>query len=497
MFRSVKSGRTVSRQEFKSREPELWSGLLERQRALRAADVSTLIILAGPEGGGKGEVADSFQRWFDTRGVETHAFWADSDEERERPRLWRFWRRLAPRGTIAIMFGAWYWLPLYQRVHREITASGFEREAHRIAALERMLSLDGMLIIKLWLHLDHKSHEKHMRKRREVHQHVRGRAAEGEGNRQFDTYMKAAERMIRITGEDSCPWHIIDARHRWSRDLRAAGIVLDAIDHRLDAAQPAQVDDDSADRTLPTTRPRGALDRLDLSAVLGKQAYGRELKLWQARLSRLAWRAWDARLPAVAVFEGWDAAGKGGSIRRMVTAMDARLYQVVPAGPPNDVERARHYLWRFWRRLPRAGFLTVYDRSWYGRVLVERVEGFATGAEWRRAYDEIKDFERQLIDHGIVLAKYWLHISADEQLRRFRERERATWKQHKISAEDWRNRERRQEYLDAVEAMIEHTSTRESPWTLIAAEDKHYARIAILRDYCEKLEAALEQRRAV
>ncbi len=492
MFRSIEYGPSVSRQEFRSREPEIWSGLLERQRALRDSGVSTLIILAGPEGGGKGEVVDRFHRWLDTRGVETHAFWADSDEERERPRLWRFWRRLAPRGAVAIMFGAWYWMPLYQRVRREISAAELEREAGRIAALERMLSLDGMLIIKLWLHLDRDAYIRRMRKRREVHRHVRGRAAEGKGSRQFEAFLQAAERMIRITGEEPCPWHLVDAGDRWSRDLRAAGIVLDAMERRLAMTREARTDDAPDIAPASATRPRVALDRLDLTIALDKPGYQRDLKKWQSRLSGLAWRAWDARIPAVAVFEGSDAAGKGGIIKRMVTAMDARLYQVVPVGPPNDVERARHYLWRFWRRLPRAGFLTVYDRSWYGRVLVERVEGFATSDEWTRAYDEINDFERQLVDHGVVLAKFWLHISADEQLRRFRERERAPWKQHKIGADDWRNRDRREDYHDAVEEMIERTGAGESPWTLIAAEDKRHARIAVLRSWCEKLETALD-----
>jgi AMP-polyphosphate phosphotransferase len=492
MFRSIATGPAVSRQDFKSREPGLWSALLERQRALREPGVSTLIILAGPEGGGKGEVVDQFHRWFDTRGVESHAFWTDSDEERERPRMWRYWRRLAPRGTIAIMFGAWYWMPLYQRVRHEITAGGLDREARRIAALEHMLSQDGMLIVKLWLHLDRDTHERRMRKRREIHRHVRGQAAEGQNGRQFEAFLQAAERLIRITGDGPCPWHLVDAGDRWSRDLQAAGIVLDAMARRLNAQRAARAGDESARPPVSAARSGTALERLDLTATLGKQAYRRELRHWQARLSGLAWRAWDARIPAVAVFEGWDAAGKGGIIRRMVTAMDARLYQVVPVGAPNDVERARHYLWRFWRRLPRAGLLTVYDRSWYGRVLVERVEGFASEEEWRRAYDEINDFEHQLVDHGIVLAKYWLHISADEQLRRFRERENAPWKRHKITAEDWRNRERRPDYLEAVEAMIARTGTGKAPWTLIAAEDKRHARIAVLRSYCEKLETALD-----
>lgn len=462
------------------------ASLLECQRRLHASGVSTLIILAGPEGGGKGDLVNRLNLWFDTRGVETHAFWADSDEERERPRLWRFWRRLPPRGFIAIMFGAWYWQPLYRRVRREISGSEFEREALRIAALERMLQQDGMLIVKLWLHLDDETRERRMRKRREIQRHVRGPAAEGEGARQYQAYIDAAERMLQITGAASTPWHLIDAGNPWHRDIVAGRAVLEAMERRL-----AAVSDSEAPSPVAPPADRDRLGRVDLTQTLDRTSYERELKQLQKRLSSLAWQAHDARRPTVIVFEGWDAAGKGGIIRRLVTAMDPRLYQVVPVGAPNDVERARHYLWRFWRRLPRAGFMTVYDRSWYGRVLVERVEGIAGPGEWQRAYEEINDFEAQLLGYGAVLAKFWLHISPDEQLRRFRERERVSWKQYKITAEDWRNRGQRAAYIEAIEDMLLHTDTRAAPWTLVAAEDKRQARISVLKHTCKLLETAL------
>jgi polyphosphate kinase 2 (PPK2 family) len=212
---------------------------------------------------------------------------------------------------------------------------------------------------------------------------------------------------------------------------------------------------------------------------------------YQSQLNNLAWQAREARLFTVAVFEGWDAAGKGGAIRRVTQAVDARLYQAITVGAPTDEERAHHYLWRFWRHLPRAGFMTIYDRSWYGRVLVERVEGFARPDEWRRSYLEINDFEEQLVDHGVVLMKFWLHISKEEQLRRFREREQVAWKQHKITPEDWRNRERWDDYRLAVDEMVARTSTEYAPWDLVAANDKRFARIEVLRAFCTCLERAL------
>ena len=226
--------------------------------------------------------------------------------------------------------------------------------------------------------------------------------------------------------------------------------------------------------------------------LAGAQA-SEELERCQGRLNRLQRKAAAQGVSTVMVFEGWDAAGKGGAVRRMTSALDARNYQVIPIAAPTDEERAHHYLWRFWRHLSRAGRITIFDRSWYGRVLVERVEGFATEREWTRAYSEINQFEDLLVAHGIVLVKYWLHITPEEQLRRFRERERVRWKRWKITDEDWRNREKWPAYDLAVNEMIERTSTRTAPWTIVEANDKNYARIKVLKTACDRLAAAVER----
>jgi polyphosphate kinase 2 (PPK2 family) len=208
-------------------------------------------------------------------------------------------------------------------------------------------------------------------------------------------------------------------------------------------------------------------------------------------LSGLSREAWENKVSSVLVFEGWDAAGKGGAVRRLTEAMDARLYRVVPIAAPTDEERAHQHLWRFWRHIPRAGRVTIFDRSWYGRVLVERVEGFAREDEWRRAYLEINDFEQQLGEHGIAVMKFWVHIDKDEQLRRFKEREATEFKQYKITDEDWRNREKWEAYEEAVNDMVIHTSRRDAPWTIVAGNDKRFARIQILETVCKRLEKAL------
>ena len=235
----------------------------------------------------------------------------------------------------------------------------------------------------------------------------------------------------------------------------------------------------------------GILSTIDLGRTVSEDEYKKELPRLQERLSKLAWEGKRKGVSSVVVFEGSDAAGKGGAIRRVTWALDARLYRVIPIAAPTDEERAHHYLWRFWRHVPPGGSFTIYDRSWYGRVLVERVEGFAKEEEWKRAYLEINDFEAQLVESGIALSKLWLHISPDEQLRRFREREQVEWKKHKITDEDWRNREKWDAYETAIDEMVSRTSTHDAPWTLVSATDKKAARLTVLATLCDRLEEAL------
>jgi polyphosphate kinase 2 (PPK2 family) len=235
------------------------------------------------------------------------------------------------------------------------------------------------------------------------------------------------------------------------------------------------------------------LDALDLSLNLNKSSYKNQLEKYQGKLNELSRYALAAKRSSILVFEGWDAAGKGGTIRRITESLDARHYQVIPIAAPTDEERAHHYLWRFWRHIPRAGQVTIYDRSWYGRVLVERVEGLAKPSQWQRAYSEIVNFEEALLAHGIVIMKFWLHIDKDEQIERFKRREQISYKQFKITEEDYRNRDKWDDYQKAVNEMIARTSTSKSPWLLVEANDKNYARIKVLKAYCERLEKMLDE----
>jgi polyphosphate kinase 2 (PPK2 family) len=233
------------------------------------------------------------------------------------------------------------------------------------------------------------------------------------------------------------------------------------------------------------------LAEVDLKRKLARKDYDRKVAREQLRLRALQFRMYEAQVPVLAVFEGWDAAGKGGAIKRVTAALEPRGFTVSSFSAPRGEEKCHHYLWRFWRALPRAGHLGIFDRSYYGRVLVERVEGFCSEDEWRRAYREINEFEDHQSSFGMVVRKFWMHVSPEEQLRRFRDRERDPFRAHKLSAEDWRNRARWKEYQAAVEEMLSRTSTAAAPWTVVEADDKLYARVKVLKTLADAVEGAL------
>jgi AMP-polyphosphate phosphotransferase len=476
---------------WKQEEVELRTALLDAQYDLsQQKKFAALIVIGGVEGAGKGETVNLLHEWMDPRHLLATAFAEASSEERQRPPMWRFWRALPPRGRIGIFFGAWHTVPILDRGEGRIGQGEFERRIASIRAFERMLCDEGVLLLKLWFHLS-KSQEK--RRFRELLASKRTAWRVSERDRALlanhARLARASEQLLRATSTGRAPWYVIPGADAAYRSKMVGRILLDALRERLDAPASAA----ATERTpplAPSIDGRTVLSELDLSRSIPKKTYESELEKWQGRLARLTRKKSFRRRSLVAVFEGQDAAGKGGAIRRVTRALDARIYQCISIAAPSEEERAQPYLWRFWRRLPARGEVAIFDRSWYGRVLVERVEGFCSEPDWMRAYSEINDFEAQLVEHGAVLAKFWLTIDRDEQLRRFREREQTPFKRFKITDEDWRNREKWQAYDAAVHDMVERTSTEIAPWTLVAANDKRYARVKVLRTLCEALEAA-------
>jgi len=493
MFEAAELGSKIPKQEYEDQVPELRSRLLEAQFELRQANFPVLLVISGADGAGKGDTVRRLHEWLDPRGLETQVFGIPTDEERQRPPYWRFWRTLPPKGRIGIFFGSWYTDPILRRVYGKWGRSRLERELSRIAFFERMLVDDGALIVKFWLHLSKKAQRKRLRGfERDPKTRFRVTPLDWKHFKLYDTFTSVCGRVIQQTDSGHAPWHVVEAADDRFRDLTVARTLLDALERRLKAAPAPRPAPAAATDTAPPAEPLPSiLSTVDLAARVDEADYQKRLKRAQGRLGRLAREAFEKGVSTVAVFEGWDASGKGGNIRRITAGMDARHYQVIPIAAPTDEERAHHYLWRFWRQFPAAGRVAIFDRSWYGRVLVERVEGFARPDEWQRAFLEINELEQQLADHGTVVLKFWIHTSPEEQLRRFEDRQKTAYKRHKITDEDWRNREKWPAYEAAVNEMVARTSTSHAPWTLVAGNDKRTARLTTLETFCARLREAL------
>jgi polyphosphate:AMP phosphotransferase len=491
MFESAELGHRIDKEVWDREVPALREALLDAQYDLAAAKFPVIILVAGVDGAGKSETVNTLNEWMDPRHIQTHGLDEPSDEERERPHMWRYWRMLPPRGKIGIFDGSWYTWPILERAHGRIKTSDLDQDLARVARFEQMLIQEGALVLKFWMHLGKEQQKKRL-KGLEKDPKTRWRVTPRDWKHfeMYDTFRQVAERALRGTSTAGAPWIVVEATDPRYQRLTVGKILLERLRARLD--QPAPVAP-----AVPAHPPRPSLDgvnilkALDLSKRMEKKDYEEELLELQGRLNLLV-RHRNFRKHAIAlVFEGVDAAGKGGSIRRITQALDARMYHIHPIAAPTEEERAQPYLWRFWRHLPRRGKVAIFDRSWYGRVLVERVEGYCAEADWQRAYSEINEFEDQIVRNRSILLKFWLSISQEEQLRRFEERQTTPFKRFKITEEDWRNREKWPAYEAAICDMLDRTSTEIAPWTLVESEDKRYGRVKILRTLVQRLEDEL------
>jgi polyphosphate:AMP phosphotransferase len=492
MFESAELGHSIDKRTYARAVPKLRAALLDAQYDLsQAARFPVLILVSGVDGAGKGETVNLLNEWMDPRHIRVHGFGDPSDEERERPAMFRFWRCLPPRGKTGIFFGSWYTQPIVDRVTRSASRAELGRALDEIVRFERMLTDEGVLLFKLWFHLSKERQRKRLREL-EKDPATRWRVTPLDWRRfeLYDRFREVSDHALRQTSTAEAPWLVVEGGEARYRSLTVGKLLLEAMRRRLGRKAPA-----ASTRAAPSpSRPlddKDVLRALDLSQRVPRDKYAARLEKAQGELNLLSRDRRFGKLSVVAVFEGNDAAGKGGAIRRITSALDARSYSIVPIAAPTEEERAQPYLWRFWRQLPRRGHLTIFDRSWYGRVLVERVEGFCSEVDWARAYEEINDFEEQLARGGIVVVKFWLAISKDEQLRRFKEREKVQFKRFKITAEDWRNRKKWDSTARAVCDLVDRTSTEIAPWTLVEANDKYFARLKVLRTLADRIQAAL------
>lgn len=467
-------------------------GLL--QRKLKEAGIPVLITFDGYDAAGKGLHINRLIQSLDPRGFDVYTGDRDGEEEKMHPFLWRFAIRCPAKGRIAVFDTSWYRKVQRDRFDEGTGEKDVDAAFSDIKAFEKQLTDDGTALIKLFLKISEKEQRKRFEKL-EASDETSWRVTDGdwERNRHYKKYEKLNEEMIARTDEPYAPWTVIDASEKNKAALAIMNAVADGMEAALKAKERGKEPAVYEGPVPPDKYKNGILSKVDVNKNLEKKEYEKKLDKLQKKLERLHSELYRYRIPVVLGFEGWDAAGKGGAIKRLTSHLDPRGYKVCPTSAANDVEKVHHYLWRFWNNMPKDGHIAIFDRTWYGRVMVERIEGFCTEDEWRRAYREMNEMEAHLVHSGAVVLKFWIHIDKDEQERRFNDRMKNPEKQWKITDEDWRNREKWDQYEEAVNEMLEKTSTEDAPWIVVEGNSKYYARIKVLETVVCALEKKLKE----
>jgi polyphosphate kinase 2 (PPK2 family) len=508
MLEQVDLSKQIEKNEYKAIVSELELRLGALQREARELKIPVILLFEGWDAAGKGTLINKLLLTCDPRGFVVHSIFAPNEEEHLRPFLWRFWTKTPANGRIAVFSHSWYRRVLQDRVEQQIKQREWQRAYEEISAFERQLADDSTVIVKFFLHISQKEQKKRFKKLEQSKVTAwKVTKEDWKQHKQYDAYLEAIEEMLAQTDTDFAPWTIIESHDRRFAAIKMFTTVIERLEQKVEAVKhlKEQVEQRHAKQKKKSAKKpdtaikspsalnlsSSVLDKVDLSCALTKEEYKAELKGYQQRIFEIEHEIYMKRIPVLILYQGWDAAGKGGNIRRLTQAMDPRGYEVIPIAAPNDIEKAHHYLWRFWQEFPKAGHIAIFDRSWYGRVLVERVEGFCSEQEWRRAYREINEMEEHMVNFGAVLVKFWLHIDQEEQLRRFEARQQTPHKQWKITDEDWRNREKWDSYKEAVDEMLFRTSTMYAPWTIIEANSKYYARIKALKTVITAVEEKL------
>ncbi len=493
MFKTMILGQKYSREAYKDTENELRVKLFELQRQCEEYKVSVLITILGVDGSGRGDLVNTLSSWVDTKKLSNHTFWKTNEAETSRPDAWRYWLKLPAYGEFGIFFGGWYDEVIRKASYGELDTAELHSSMHSHVQFERNLSANGYALTKFWLHLGQEEHSKRRKARQKEQGVCRFTPYDKHSEEKYHQLISTVSDTITMTDRDYAPWYVIDAHDKRFCHVSVARAIIAHVESVLEAkkAEKNIKESPALEEALKADSSVTMLDRLDMSLSLEREEYKKELKKLQSEVFQLTFKAYQQGISSTLTFEGWDAGGKGGTIRRLSSAVDARITRIIPVSAPTDEELAHHYLWRFWRHVPMAGHVTIYDRTWYGRVLVERVEKFAKHHEWKRAYAEINNFEEQLVNKKNILLKFWLHISSEEQLARFKERENTPWKNYKLTDEDWRNREKADDYKVAADEMFMRTNTSYAPWHIIPANSKYYARIQVLKIYRDALLQAL------
>lgn len=491
MLEKVDLSKSMTKEEYKAVRDTLDEQLSLLQREYREAKIPVIILFEGWGASGKGTLISRLIEPLDPRGFSVYTIQKEDENEKHHPYLWRFWTKLPADGQIAIFDRSWYRRVQADHFHSPLSEVELSQAYQEINSFEELLIRGGAVIIKFFLHLSKKEQKKRFEELLASKETAwRVTKEDLKHNKHYDEYLKVNDEMLGHTDSELAPWTIIEATDRQYAAAKMKTVVIsrlrEALQKRLDASAAP----------LPTANSQAyrpcVLAGVDLTKSLSQDEYKEKLEELQSRLARLHSELYLKRIPVIPAFEGWDAGGKGGAIKRLTHALDPRGYVVHPVCAPNDIEKAHHYLWRFWQVMPKDGHITIFDRSWYGRVMVERIEGFCTENEWKRAYKEINEMEESLVHSGAIVLKFWMQIDKDEQERRFKERQENPAKQWKITEEDWRNRAKWDQYEVAVDEMLLRTSTPHAPWIIVEGNCKYYARIKVLETVVDAIEKRLK-----
>jgi AMP-polyphosphate phosphotransferase len=488
----------TSKEEMKQQLKELKPALAALPQPVKQQKLPVIILFEGWGAAGKGSMISNLIVNFDPRGYQVHSIVAPNDQEKREPAMWRHWLNIPEQGVMSVLDRSWYQDASVSRLERGLDDEAALRRMDDINIFERQLTDDGYLILKFFLHISQiEQKERFERLSKSKSTAWRVTETDWKRNRHYDKLYRAFDEMLDYTNNDCAPWHVVSGMDKNSATLEVYRTVLDSIRAALKArAEKKETKEPHSSVILPGNFNFVQMPKLadvPLDQTMSDEKYKKQLDKLQTRLSELHGKLYSKKVPVIIAYEGWDAAGKGGTICRVSEALDPRGCEVVPVAAPSREELARHYLWRFWRKLPKDGHVAIFDRTWYGRVMVERVEGFCSPEDWQRAYREINEFERQLTDWGAVVIKFWLQIDKEEQLKRFTDRQNTPAKQWKITAEDWRNRDKWDLYEPAINDMLAYTSTDYAPWHIIESQNKKYGRIQALKIITDAIENKLKQ----
>lgn len=475
--------------DLKEKTVQLRQMLAELQLKIRENKLPVIIIFEGWSASGKGSLIGDLIKYLDPRFFKVYSTLPADSAQMRYPMMKRFWANIPEYGKMAVMDRSWYQELAVARMEEDISDKEYARRVKTVNEFERQLRNDGYLIIKFFLQISKEEQKRRFDKLRE-NSETKWRVTERDKKRHklYDEYYKAFDDMLTQTDTPQAHWTVIDTTDKAFAKYQMFSTVANRITSALDSPKVTFAADEQY-KLLPM--PKLADISLE-TKTLSDEAYAEQLKKCQKELSKLHSRLYQAKIPMIIAFEGWDAAGKGGAIKRISSALDPRGYEAIPIAAPDKTELAHHYLWRFWNNIPKTGHIAIFDRTWYGRVMVEKLEGFTPAERCAQAYDEINGFEKELSDSGFIIVKFWLQIDKDEQLKRFTERQNTPAKQWKITDEDWRNREKWEQYEAAVNEMLAKTSSAYAPWNVIEANDKKYARIKVLQTVIAAVKSRLK-----